>query len=368
MSISETRGAHPAEVQNSQETSSNQVLRNRKTDTKQDDLSSRGNASPAKLPRTPDMYSPLVWAIHEYFDDKETYLQWVHTPFSYSAKNARQLEEMGVTDPKKLKLKSPRLFHSDFFEAFSNTHWWVIPLVWLPVAAYFMSPLINILTGKAPNTESVTNLFEYVLPPGAAKVAFPLTLISIGLFFWTLVEYGLHRFLFHVDSMMPEGPAKGGPAIAPWLYTIHFLIHGVHHKVPRDNLRLVMPPALLTPLAAGVHLVFRNLVLWWVSQPVYTFMFGAGLIGYVLYDVTHYALHHLPLRDGEKDEESEEMEETTLNEGGLMGSAIQCMFCFFRPLLRYLRSVKRIHMAHHYKNHEKDFGITSRLWDIVFGT
>lgn len=245
---------------------------------------------------------------------------------------------------------------------------WVIPLVWVPVSAYFMSTLINILLGNAPNTESIVNPFESLLPHGTAQVVFPVTLFCTGVFLWTVVEYGLHRFLFHVDNMMPEGPAKGGSAIVPWLYTIHFLIHGVHHKVPRDNLRLVMPPALLTPLAAGVHLFFRTFILWWMSQAVYMFMFGSGLIGYVIYDVTHYALHHLPLRDGEKDEESEEGEMSPVTEGGVKESIIQCMFCFFRPLLRYLRTVKRVHMAHHYRNHEKDFGITSRLWDIVFGT
>ncbi|MCC7353073.1 MAG: sterol desaturase family protein, partial [Anaerolineae bacterium] len=57
--------------------------------------------------------------------------------------------------------------------------------------------------------------------------------------------------------------------------------------------------------------------------------FGAG---YVMYDMLHYATHHLPMRWG---------------------------------ILKYL---KRHHMQHHFKSPEQRFGVTMPLWDIVFGT
>lgn len=114
---------HFADVRNTRETSSNQHLMNRKNVAKGSDVAKEKDATFSPSSSTPDMYSPLVWSIHEYFDDKQKYLEWVHTPFTYSAKNAKHLAEMGVVDAKKLNMKSPRLFHSDFFESFSNTHW-----------------------------------------------------------------------------------------------------------------------------------------------------------------------------------------------------------------------------------------------------
>ncbi|KAE9461459.1 hypothetical protein C3L33_06635, partial [Rhododendron williamsianum] len=70
--------------------------------------------------------------------------------------------------------------------------------------------------------------------------------------------------------------------------TIHYLLHGCHHKHPMDGLRLVFPPAatavLFVPFWKLVELVF--------TPSLTPAMFGGGLLGYVMYDVTHYYLHH----------------------------------------------------------------------------
>lgn len=70
---------------------------------------------------------------------------------------------------------------------------------------------------------------------------------------------------------------------------LHFTLHGVHHYLPMDKLRLVMPPALFAVLAYPfwhlAHFVFRE---WHVS----TAIFSGAIFGYVLYDLTHYFLHH----------------------------------------------------------------------------
>lgn len=47
-----------------------------------------------------------------------------------------------------------------------------------------------------------------------------------GNFFWTVLEYGMHRFLFHIDDILPDHPV---------FLTLHFLLHGIHHYMPMDR-------------------------------------------------------------------------------------------------------------------------------------
>ena len=72
-----------------------------------------------------------------------------------------------------------------------------------------------------------------------------------GNLFWTFIEYVMHRFLFHLDDLLPDHP---------YALTLHFLLHGIHHYVPMDRLRLVMPPilffALSYPFTRLAHAIF----------------------------------------------------------------------------------------------------------------
>ena len=52
------------------------------------------------------------------------------------------------------------------------------------------------------------------------KSTFP-GLFVLGMLLWSLLEYLLHRFLFH---MKPPGNSY-------YLITLHFILHGQHHKV-----------------------------------------------------------------------------------------------------------------------------------------
>lgn len=88
--------------------------------------------------------------------------------------------------------------------------WWVIPLFWLPIIT---AGTWWCASGKA--VSSVALLF------------------GLGILYWTLVEYTLHRFIFHMDHHLPEHPVA---------LSAHFLLHGVHHKAPNDRYRLVFPP------------------------------------------------------------------------------------------------------------------------------
>ena len=72
--------------------------------------------------------------------------------------------------------------------------------------------------------------------------------------------------------------------------TAHFLLHGIHHYLPMDRYRLVVPPTLFVVLAAPfwklAHAIF------WYDWFVATTVFCGGIFGYVCYDTTHYFLHH----------------------------------------------------------------------------
>ena len=72
--------------------------------------------------------------------------------------------------------------------------------------------------------------------------------------------------------------------------TAHFLLHGIHHYLPMDRLRLVMPPALFIILALPFWKLVHTLFFW--NWSVATAVFSGGVFGYICYDITHYALHH----------------------------------------------------------------------------
>lgn len=144
------------------------------------------------------------------------------------------------------------------------------------------------------------------------------TIIGIfftGIFFWTLFEYVAHRFLFH---WVPKTPRA-----VKFVYTLH----GNHHHYPRDRQRLFMPP-LPSLIIAGVLFSFMYLVM-----KTYAFMFFPGfLIGYLLYGSMHYAIHA------------------------------------WNPPFKWMKALWRNHHLHHYKNEHQGFGVSSTLWDHVFGT
>jgi 4-hydroxysphinganine ceramide fatty acyl 2-hydroxylase len=145
-------------------------------------------------------------------------------------------------------------------QALTRTVWWVIPLFWGPITTYlFLRSLIQFDIAPA------------ALPLFSVHPALPLSLVSsaltgpnlvkTGLCFltgnviWTMLEYALHRFLFHIDNWLPDTPAA---------ILLHFTTHGVHHYLPMDRLRLVMPPvlfgALQAPFTALAHQIFPTAV------------------------------------------------------------------------------------------------------------
>ncbi len=191
--------------------------------------------------------------------------------------------------------ESVRMFKSNFLESLSKVPWWVPPAVWLPVIIY--SAWLSLTT------------FNLTI------VGFILNFIG-GIFFWTFAEYFLHRFVFH---WKPSGK---------WGERIHFIFHGVHHDYPNDANRLVMPPSLGIPLA----FIFYSLFELTLGRAYATAFFPGFMIGYLCYDLMHYALHHSNFKS-----------------------------TFFKKL-------KQHHMTHHYNDSTRGFGVSSNLWDKIIGT
>lgn len=144
----------------------------------------------------------------------------------------------------------------------TRTVWWAIPTIWLPVVCYVLS--ISAQRG----------------------LTFPQIglIVAFGVLTWTLLEYTLHRFLFHIKTKsywLVQYPwlcnIENRVSSQSWFYfiwfetvfffpffranTAHYLLHGCHHKHPQDGLRLVFPPTataiLLIPVS--IYMLDTNL-------------------------------------------------------------------------------------------------------------
>lgn len=189
--------------------------------------------------------------------------------------------------------ESPRMFESDFIDAFSRVPWFVVPILYVPIIA---------------------GLFAYGVVSGVS-LAVAIPLFGAGFFVWTLTEYWLHRTLFHWIPATSWGPK------------MHFILHGVHHDWVNDRYRLVMPPA--ASLALGVLFY----ALYYALMGVLAFPFFAGKVaGYLTYDMIHYYVHH------------------------------------GRPSTKMMKRLKAHHMNHHHNKDGRKYGVSSTVWDHVFGT
>jgi sterol desaturase/sphingolipid hydroxylase (fatty acid hydroxylase superfamily) len=199
-----------------------------------------------------------------------------------------------------------------------SVHDWGAPRPGQP--QMFNHPFLEWFTGTRPRTLVLIYLpvSAYFVWAGVVAGWSPLVsslLFGGGVVLWTAIEYLLHRFVFHLT---PRG--RLGVLFA-------YLIHGVHHAFPEDRRRWLMPPIVTVPVAAFLFFVLRSLV-GTASPPV----FAGAIFGYLVYDLLHYACHA----------------------GSLRGR-----------VARYLR---QHHLTHHFRTPEIQFGVSSPLWDRVFGT
>ncbi|VWX51116.1 sterol desaturase family protein [Novosphingobium sp. 9U] len=140
-------------------------------------------------------------------------------------------------------------------------------------------------------------------------------LLAAGLVAWTLFEYAMHRYPFHLEAEQPV------------LRRLVFLTHGNHHVSPNDRMRNLMP--LLVSLPVSALAWATNLALLGSSG---TWLFLGWITGYVIYDLVHYACHQRPMRGG------------------------------FGAVL------KRHHMRHHHVDERGNYAVSAIFWDRVFGS
>ena len=186
-----------------------------------------------------------------------------------------------------------RLFESDTLEMMTKTHPVVVYIMYFPVIAYMLY--------YGATSKGLMPLREAAIFIG-------------GMLFWSLFEYIMHRYLFHIIADSPR------------TQRIIYTMHGVHHEYPRDKDRLFMPP-IPSVILATIIFYLQYLLMGWHALA----FFPGFLFGYILYGSMHYAIHAFP-----------------------------------PP--RFMKALWRNHHLHHYKYPDKGFGVSSVLWDVVFGT
>ncbi|SET92057.1 sterol desaturase family protein [Hymenobacter actinosclerus] len=209
--------------------------------------------------------------------------------------NAPLVTPVKTPDAIKPKHKgSARLFENPVLERLTHTH------IAGPLTIFFLVAAVSLY---------------YSLSRGLLTGLSAFGLFLGGWLLFTLAEYLMHRYVYHIDTSTP--------ARAKFQYTMH----GVHHEFPKDKTRLAMPPILTVFVASLLFFIFR-------------FTFGnagfgilAGFVfGYALYLFVHYALH------------------------------------VYAPPKNFLKFWWHHHAMHHYKQEEIAFGVSTTLWDHIVGT
>jgi sterol desaturase/sphingolipid hydroxylase (fatty acid hydroxylase superfamily) len=147
---------------------------------------------------------------------------------------------------------------------------------------------------------------------------------SAGLFLagwvgFSFFEYVLHRFAFH-------GLLRGARSHRRQVWG--FLVHGYHHHFPNDPMRLVMPPLISWPVAFVFVVGYEFCLGPERAIPAISGTLG----GYLALFLVHYYVHHA------------------------------------RPASGPGRWLRRYHLRHHHQDAESRYGVTSPVWDVVFGT
>ncbi|MCX8018863.1 MAG: sterol desaturase family protein [Chitinophagaceae bacterium] len=188
-------------------------------------------------------------------------------------------------------------------------------------ARLFKNPILEALTKTHPLViwGMYIPVIVYLLYLSGKRFEFRTQTVLLvflsGMFFWSFFEYMAHRFIFHWTPKTESGKK------------IVYILHGNHHHYPRDRQRLFMPPLpsliIASALFGTMYLILGN----------YAFMFFPGfLLGYLIYGSMHYAIHA------------------------------------WNPPFKWMKPLWRNHHLHHYKNEHQGFGVSSTLWDHVFGT
>lgn len=182
------------------------------------------------------------------------------------------------------------------------------PLLEKLAKTHYMVPITMFLVASAGMV-----FYNYYM--GLTTIIEGILVFLLGLLFWTWFEYQMHKYVFHME---PTNKFKE---------KLQYMFHGVHHEYPRDKSRLAMPP-----LASGliVAILFFGLRLI-IGDLVFTALPGF-LVGYTGYLWVHYSVHAFP------------------------------------PPKNHFKVLWINHSIHHYKDDTIAYGVSSPLWDYIYGT
>jgi len=188
-------------------------------------------------------------------------------------------------------------------------------------ARLFENPYLEMLTKTHPLViwGMYLPIMGFLLYYSGTTLHFSIGRIALiflgGMLFWSLFEYIAHRYIFHWVSDNIK------------IQKFAYILHGNHHHYPRDRQRLFMPPV---PSLIIASVLFG---LMYLIMKGYAFIFFPGfLFGYLMYGSMHYAIHA------------------------------------WNPPFKWMKPLWRNHHLHHYKNEHNGFGVSSTIWDHVFGT
>jgi sterol desaturase/sphingolipid hydroxylase (fatty acid hydroxylase superfamily) len=166
----------------------------------------------------------------------------------------------------------------------------------------FLAVILLTISAEAEPDRTATELFA---------------LIPVGVILWSLLEYGLHRFVFHRDRT------------DTFIGRIVTGSHLSHHGSPRDPDKVLVHTSFALPVSVVLFSVLYGIT--------GSFFQASGVMsgiwaGFLYYELVHYRVH-----------------------------------CTASGFL-LMRRQRRAHFHHHFSDSSRCFGVTSPLWDAVFGT
>lgn len=142
-------------------------------------------------------------------------------------------------------------------------------------------------------------------------------LFATGALAWTLIEYGLHRFVFHWTEVRE-----------PWK-TLASGLHMAHHGSTDTADLIIAPPVASLSFGILFYLLFA-LVTWSLRDAA---ALEVGIFaGYLYYEWVHFMSHR------------------------------------FHPRTALGKYLRKYHLQHHFRDGDRQFGVTNPFWDIIFKT
>ena len=144
-----------------------------------------------------------------------------------------------------------------------------------------------------------------------------LLVAGLGFLSWQVLEYVLHRFVFHLHVR--------SKLLRRFIYHAHLS----HHENPQAVDTLFSSLWLSVPVASAYFLLAWSLLGKWETA---VYLWAGLVVGYLVYEWLHYQAHH------------------------------------GRPRVAVLRYLKKYHLLHHHATPDLRFGVTSPALDYLFRT